>query len=54
LIAEAIITMRNCNVMGSIAGQPARSSQVFQAPEPLEIMRESSRRFSGHHAIEHD
>jgi hypothetical protein len=51
LRVSAIITMRNCSVMANSAGQPARSSQAFQAPYPLEIMRESSRRFSGHYGM---
>ena len=43
--------MRNCNVIGNIYGQIARSWLPFQAPYPSAFVGESSRCFSGHHAI---
>jgi hypothetical protein len=51
IIAEAIITTKNCNVMGNIAGYPALSGLPFQAPYPPEFMRGLRRWISGHHGM---
>jgi len=45
------MTMRNCSVAGNISDYPALSSLPFQAPYPLEFVRESRRAFSGHYGI---
>ena len=43
LIAEAIITMMNCSVMGNIRGYPACSGQRFQAADLRDFVEESRR-----------
>ena len=47
MIADAIITIVNRNVMGSIVGQVARTRPRFQAPYLLEFVREFRRWLSG-------
>jgi hypothetical protein len=51
LVAKAIITMRNCNVMGSIAAYLVGSDLLSQAPHLREFVPQSRRRSSGHHRI---
>jgi len=44
--------MMNCNVMGNLLGQIARTRRRFQAPYLLEFVGESRRCIFGHHGIE--
>jgi hypothetical protein len=50
-IAAVIMTMRNCSVAGNIARHRALSNLPFQAPYPLEFLRQSPRSFSAHHVV---
>jgi signal transduction histidine kinase len=43
--------MMNCNVIGNILGQIARTRRRFQAPYLLEFVGESRRCLSGRHGL---
>ena len=49
LIAEAVITMRNCTMAGNIVRCPALSCLFFQAPYLLNFVEKILATISGHH-----